>query len=61
MTEEMWERVCDCVSARLKKKEHFYSAVKNGLLDCGIRDYDQRPRYYCQEVGKRLGARRRKK
>ncbi|MBT5337714.1 hypothetical protein HN858_02050 [Candidatus Falkowbacteria bacterium] len=58
MTEEQWERVADVVAERLKNKEKFFDAVKYGLRDCGIRDYDDHASYYCKEMGRRLGKRK---
>ena len=59
MTEEKWERVADKVADRLRQGEKFYNAVKNGLRDCGIYDYDNHASYYCTEMGRRLGKRKR--
>jgi hypothetical protein len=58
MTEAKWDQVADAVAARLKKKEKFFDAVKNGLADCGIYDYKDNASYYCKEMGKRLGKRK---
>ena len=58
MTEEQWERVADVVADRLRDGEKFFNAVKNGLRDCGIRDYDDLASYYCKEMGRRLGKRK---
>ena len=62
-SEEAWDRLADKVADRLSSGMQFYDAVEAALGESGIhvaKDFEKK-RFFCKELGKRLGRRKRRR
>ena len=57
--EAFFERMADDVAERLQKGTKFYDAVERTMKKFGVyRDNPETKSYYCKNIGRILGARR---